>query len=785
MTSEIKHVAVIGGGIMGGGIAALFANQQIGASVFDLDLPLAKKCIALLEDPNAKIPLLYTTKYAKYIKPFAISQYAEELGKADVIIEAVPEVMKIKKQTFQEIDKHRKPGSIVATNTSGLSVSGMVDGCSEDMRKHFLGTHFFNPVRFLPLVELIPGKDTVPGVIETMRDYFVRIGKKPVVGRDTPNFIANRVGIFQIMKVFQLMEKYGLSVDQIDMITGPALGNPRTATFRLADMVGVDTLYHAAMNQYQNCPDDEEREHLKPTALLDRMVSEKKLGEKTKCGFFTKEKDKIKTLDVKSWEYKDKTEPKSDVVRGARGYARAADRIRAMMGSSQWPGGDDVVCRFSREIVLASAAYAMNRIGEVAGDLLTIDNAMKWGFAKEVGPIEILDSIGLEKSAEMMQECSIRVPQALKDAIGSTRTLCKQTPVETLYFDVGSKSMKSVPARADAILLKALKDRNKVVRENLSARIYDLDDGVLLLEIASSILPEMNPIDDYVISMIGQAIREVKKGHRALVIGSQGQNFCAGANIQMMLEMAKARMFTQIEQVSMALQMANMALYHADFPVVTAPHGLTLGGGQEITLAGQVRVAHAELYCGLVEVGVGLVPAGGGCLQLLAQLIETTAKDKPGPMPPAMKALDLIGWGRVSKSAHDAIDQGLLRPTDVIVFDKDLQIRRAKEVAIGRLTGFEPIPQRELTLPGKGGFYVIEDNLKGALKQKKVTEHSLVIALKQARILTGGERASSVNPVDENYILELEREEFVSLCGMPKTQERMAYMLKNGKPLIN
>lgn len=778
--NEIRNVAVVGSGIMGGGIAALYANQGLRVSLFDLDISLSRKCIEALVDPNAKIPLLYSPRFATAITPYSVADFPKALAQADLIVEVVPEVMKIKLSTFREIDMHRKPGSIVATNTSGLSVNQMIEGCSEDMQQHFLGTHFFNPVRFLPLVELIPAKKTRADVVEGMRELFTRIGKKPVIGRDTPNFIANRIGVFQMMKVLRLMEKYDFTVEQIDMMTGPALGNPKTATFRLADMVGIDTLYHASLNQYENCPNDESRDSLKPPAAIERLVSEKKLGDKTGRGFYAKEGKGILALDLKKWEYRPKTSPKSDAVRVARGYANAADRIREMMTY-----GSDPVSQFAKEIVLSSAAYALNRVGDVAADILTIDNAMKWGFAKEIGPIEILDHIGLDRSAGMMQDLGIPVPAIMKDAIATTGALTAATPHEAKYFDAPSKAMSSVPARADVILLPAVKDRSKVVRENPSARLIDLDDGVLLLELDARMVPTMNPIDDYVISMMSQAFREIPKNFRALVVGNQAQNFCAGAQLQMLLELCKSKRFEEIAQISMALQTSVVALYHAEFPVVTAPHGLTLGGGMEITLGGHQRVACAELYGGLVEVGVGLVPAGGGCLQLLAQTIEQMAPAKPGPLPPVLKAFDLIGYGKVSKSAHDAIELGYLTSADIVVPDKEMQIKRAKEVAIERLKDFQPKPRRELLLPGLGAYYVIEDQIAQLLKQKKITEHSARIARHQGRILTGGESANPVTPVDENHMLELEREAFVSLCGTPETQDRIAAMLKTGKPLIN
>ena len=785
VTPKVERVAVVGAGIMGGGVAALFANAGKHVSLFDVERSLADKALDVLRDVSTKLPQLYTPRNARHIQAFSIKEYAAELAKADVIVEVVPEVMSIKRATLADIDRHRRPGSIVCTNTSGLSVAAMAVECSDDLKASFLGTHFFNPVRYLPLVELIPTLATRPEVVTTMRDFFVAQGKRPVVGRDTPNFIANRIGVFQVMLTLRLMERFGLSVEQVDLITGPPLANPKTATLRLADMIGIDTLVHAAANQYAHCPQDEARDVCKANPILDRMVAEKRLGDKTGQGFYRKERgsrgDKnILALDLPSWEYRPRTSPRSDVVRVAKSFVSPEERIAAMIGVA-----DDPVSVFSRHLVIASAAYALDRVGEVADDLLTIDNAVRWGFAKEIGPIEILDHLGLERSARMMEEIGVAVPRLLATAIASTGRLCQRGAQATRYFDAGARSMRTVAERADVIRVAALKDANRVVRENLSARLLDMGDGVLLLDLDAAMVPTMNPIDDYMVSMLGQVFEEIPRNFRALVIGNQAPNFSAGAQLKLLVEMFKARRFEDVRKLIQGLQGVNLALYHAAFPVVTAPHGMTLGGGLEVSLAGHVRVAHVELYAGLVEVAVGVVPAGGGCLQLLAQTIEAMAPARPGPMPPAMRVFELVGYGKVSKSAHDAVELGLLSRADVIVYNKDEQLSRAKEAALKLLDDFRPLPQRSLLLPGPGGYLVFEDQIASMLATKKITEHSALIARHQARILTGGSTASPAHPVDERTLLELEMEAFLSLCGTPATIERIEHMLKTGKPLIN
>ncbi|MFW5879145.1 MAG: enoyl-CoA hydratase/isomerase family protein, partial [Myxococcota bacterium] len=508
-------------------------------------------------------------------------------------------------------------------------------------------------------------------------------------------------------------------------------------------------------------------------------------GGKTKKGFYTRTPDKqFMTLDTETFEYRPQTSPKADCVRYAKNFATPQGRVLAMLTYSE----EDKFCRFARELVLGSAAYALNRVGEIADDIATIDNALKWGFAKEVGPIEILDTIGLERAASMMEDLGIEVPTLLRDAIETTGRFYEPHPEGgVIYFDAKTKSMKSEPPKEGVLDLNVLKNSGKIVRENVNARLIDLGDDVLLCELDAKMVPAMNPVDDYIISMMKQAKEMCDSGQfKALVISNQAANFCAGAQLMLVLELAKAKRWKEIEQVSRELQEINLALYHADFPVVTAPHGMTLGGGLEITFAGQKRVCYNELYCGLVEVGVGVVPAGGGCLQLLKQFQRTMAPANPGPMPPVMKAFDLIGFGKVSTSAGDAMDKGLLaKDTTIPAYSKPRQIAQAKQVALEMLKDFQPIPVEDLILPGKEGYNVMDDSIDGFVRSGKITPHSGKIAKLQAKILTGGDKASLVDPVSEEYVLELEREAFVQLCGDPMSQERMAHMLKKGKPLIN
>jgi 3-hydroxyacyl-CoA dehydrogenase len=772
---QFENVAVIGSGLMGRGIAAFCADRGMHVQLYDLNEDLAKKAIGVLTDPKAKIPLMMTPKSARRITPLALDAMGEHLGQADLIIEAVPEVLKIKLSTFESVDAHRKPGSVVATNTSGLSIGAMADGRSEDFRTHFLGIHFFNPVRYMDLVELIPVGSTSREVLDGMRSWLRTAGKEPVEGRDTPNFVANRVGVYAMMKAVELMQTYGLSFEEVDMVTGPPMGIPKTGTFRLCDLVGLDTLMHVARNSHDRCPDDAERGVFVPAPFLERMVEEGLHGDKTGKGFYRKSRDEkgrriIETLDSASFDretftYRAQQKPRSDAVRVAKTHSDPRDRVKALVAYD----GEDKICRFARHLALAVGAYALERVGEIADDATTVDLALRAGFGRDLGPIETLDAIGLERCVGWMKELQMPLPTALAEAASAGTALAPRPP-----------------AAPNVIDLAAVERAGRVVRENLNARLVDLGDGVLGCILDHKMVPTMNPVDDHMISMMMQAHEEIGSGRfRALVIGNQAKHFCAGAQLQMVLELSKAKQFDRIREVAKALQTVNLMNLHAPFPVVTAPHGMALGGGLEITLGGQVRVCHAELYCGLVEVGVGLVPAGGGCYLLLRSLYETMAKRNPGPMPPIMKAFEPIAFGTVSKSAFDAMDKGLISRTDEVVFPKQDLMARAKAKALGMLDGFEPKVPMSLPLPGMSGYMVLEDNIDGMLRAGKISEHSAKIARIQARILTGGPDADMLTPTSPEAVLELEREGFIELCATKATQERMGHMLKTGKPLIN
>lgn len=784
--SELRRVGVVGGGIMGSGIAALFANQGIPVTLFDVSEELARKSLEKLADPAAKHPQLFSPKDVRHIQPASTESYAALLPECDAIVEVVPEVLALKRKVLAAIDAHRRPGSVVSTNTSGLSIDAMVEGLSDDLRAHFLGTHYFHPVRYMPLVELIPGATTRAELIEAYAALLRRLGKKPVVGRDTPNFIANRIGVFAMMRVLARAAEADVPIERADLVTGPLIGNPKTASFRLADMVGLDTLLHVAQNSYDRCPDDEVREQLRPHAWLERLVEAGRFGLKTGAGFYRKEGKAIRVLDPATFEYREQEpSPRPDLAKLARKHPDPADRLRAAFAAD---AAGDPELSLARAIVLETGAYALNRVGEVADDLLTIDQAMRLGFGREIGPIEALQAIGPERAATLMEEGGIAVPALLRQALAAGGQLYgHDASGRTTFF---SASGALVPERDDpAVLsLERLRRRGATVHESPGARLVDLGDGVLLCEPASQKLPALNPIDDHLLDALERAHDEVAAGKFvALVLGSQATNFCAGANLAAVLELARAGKWEAIDALAHRLQRLALRGLHAPYPVVAAPHGLTLGGGLELALGAPVRVVHTELYCGLVEVGVGLVPAGGGCLRLL-QLQEARRNLRGGPLGPMQRALaafDLIGWGKTSSSAKHAKALGLLAKDDVVCPAKDEQLRRAKEVALERLAGWQALPAQPVSLPGRGGYLVMEDTIDGMLRGGKITPHAATIARVQARILTGGDDANPTAGTSEERVCELEREGFLELVKTPETQARMLHMLEKGKPLFN
>ncbi len=781
MAGKIEKVAVLGAGVMGAQLAAHLSNAGIPSYLFDISQELAEKGIkAALE---IKPPAFYNPRTASLITPCNYDDHIEKIKEVDWVLEAVVERLDIKQNLFKRIHPYLKDSAVVSSNTSGLSIARMMEGIPEDFQQKFLVTHFFNPPRYMRLLEIVAGQKTQKEFVDLLADFCENIlGKGVVFAKDTPNFIANRIGTFGMMLSLKLTHEMNLTVEEVDKITGTIIGRPKSATYRTADIVGLDTLVHVARNTYEFCENDESREIFKVPEFLQKMVEKGLLGQKSRQGFYKKTNGEILSIDFKTLEYKPQKDVRFDGYRVAKSYTRTTERIRALVYC------DDVAGKFVWELLAGTLIYTANRIPEIADDIVSIDNAMKWGFAWELGPFEIWDAIGLEKSLKRMEKEGKEVPAWIKKMVDSGKNrFYKIEEGEWLFFDVKRNDYKSMQFKPQEIVLRLEKNRDRVVKKNWCASIIDIGDGVACLEFHSILQPTMNPIDGSILDMMQEALEVVpRKNFTGLVIGHQGQNFSAGANLALILHLCETRQWQRIEQISKTFQDINQKLRYSAFPVVSAPFHLCLGGGYEAAAAANRIVALAELYCGLVEAGVGLIPGAGGNLRVLLNHIDAMAKARPGPFPPVQRAFETIGYAKISSSAKEAIKLGYLTRDDKIVLNPAHLIYEAKQTVLALSNNFTPPqPRDDIILPGEGGRLAIESMLADLVKAGKISQYDKFIGSKLAYVLTGGEKASPTNPVDEQYILDLEREAFVSLCSEKKSQERMKYMLEHGKPLRN
>lgn len=798
---EIEKVAVLGAGVMGSGIAAHLANANVRVLLLDIvppDLPEDKKkdksarnALAdkgLQNALSARPAAFFIKEKAELIETGNFEDDLPRIKECDWIIEAVVENLEIKKKLFEQVDKYRKEGSIVSTNTSGLSIRKMAEGRSQDFRKHFLGTHFFNPVRYMRLLEIIPGDETDPSVIEDIVKFCtIRLGKGIVYGKDTPNFIANRIGVYGMMKIVHLMAEMGYEIDEIDKIFGPALGRPKSAVFGTADLVGLDTLLHVAKTVYDNCPEDEERNVFKPPEFIQKMVEKGLLGRKSKAGFFKLEKDaqtgeqKMFVIDYRTLNYREEKKYSYPSLQNAKMIHDVSERIKSVITAEDRAG------EIAWKATAYTLVYSANRLGEIADDIVNIDTAMKLGFNWAKGPFETWDIIGVKESVERMEKEGIKVPQWVKEMLEKGfDSFYKEIDGTLHYYDPVSKKYKVVPKPPELIILKDLKkDKKRVVYAGSSASLIDIGDDVLCLELHSALVPDMNPIDDDIVNTIEKGIEEAEKNYKGLVITSESQNFSAGANVMLLLMAARNKDWKTIENIVKRFQYANRNLRLSKVPVVSTPFGFTLGGGAELAMGADRICAHAETYMGLVEVGVGLIPGGGGTLQLLIRHLEGIEEPILSNLPFIRDVFMTIATAKVSTSAEEARKLKFLRKTDKIVMNRDLLLHTAKKMVIGMYEeGYERPQPVKLRLPGLDGVASIKVVLMNMRMTNQITEYEQKIGEKLAYVLCGGDTHID-HPVDEEYILELEREAFLSLCGEEKTQERMEYFLKYNKVLRN
>ncbi len=781
MDIKLEKVAVLGAGFMGGQIAAHLANAGVPSLLFDLDQETAEKGLKAAE--KVKPAAFYSPRYTERITPCNYADHLERLGEADWVIEVVVERLDIKKQLFNRIHPHLKPTAILSSNTSGLSVADMTTEMPEDLRKRFLVTHFFNPPRYMHLLEIIPGRDTDPRVLEAAVQAGEEfLGKGIVYAKDTPNFVANRIGVYSMMLALDLTRRMNLSVEEVDKLTGPVIGHPKSATYRTADLVGLDTLAHVSNTAYEKCTADEAREIFKIPEILQKLLENKWLGAKTGKGFYQKAGKQILSLDFEKMEFVPQKKVRMDGLRVARKHWTTAGKIRALAYS------DDPAGKFTWELLANTLIYSANRIPEIADDIVNIDNAMKWGFGWELGPFETWDALGLEKSLERMAAERKSVPDWVKEMAAAGRTSFYQANRRTLeYFDKSSGAYQPVMENPKVTRLNILKKSGREVEKNWNASLINLGDEAALLEFHSIVQPNFNPLDGAILDLISHAVDLIpKSGFRGMVIGHQGAHFTAGANLALILKYCEERNWEMLDRLSRIFQETAQKIHYAPFPVIAAPFNMCLGGGYEIAGACDRRVVSAELYCGLVEAGVGIIPGGGGNLRLLLNNMAAMAPARPGPFPVVQKTFETIGFAKVSTSAKEAVFLGYLQKEDKIVINPDHLLHEAKQEMLKMAGGYQPPqPANEIYLPGEGGRLAIEGTLQNFVKAGTISAHDGLIGKKLAYVLTGGDRATPFTPVDEQYLLDIEREAFVSLCGEPLTQQRMAHMLKTGKPLRN
>ena len=800
---NIGKAAVLGAGTMGAAIAAHLANAGIPTLLLDIaprELSAADEAKSLtLDSPQVKNSIANTgfsglvkTRPAAYMlgdnsKLITVGNFADDMAKlkdCDLVIEAVVENLEIKHKLFAEVEKNRKPGAVIASNTSGIPIASIAEPFSDDFKRHFLGVHFFNPPRYMKLVEVIPTEWT-DGVIACKVFGFLdqRLGKGVVSAKDRPNFIANRIGVFGMMATIHEMIAMNFTPTEVDQMTGKAIGHASSATFRTSDLVGLDVTAHVTTNLYPAVPDDEDRDVFELPDLIKTLLDKKLLGDKTKGGFYKKSKNaegktEILELDLDTFEYKPQTKTKFLSLDAAKQIEDMPKRVKTLV----W--GDDRVGEFLWKTTSRVSRYAANRIPEIADTIVEIDNAIKWGFGWEIGVFEAWDAIGVKESVERMKAENQAVPENVQKMLDSgAETFYKNESGQRSFYDLVAGEYKPMPNRAGVIVLKSVKERTGVIKTNPGASLIDLGDGVACLEFHS----KMNSIGGDTVQMMNFALDEVEKNFKGLVVGNQGGNFSAGANIMMLLLAAQEEEWDDINMMVNALQKAVMRLRYSAKPVVTAPYGLTLGGGCEIAMHGDKVRAAGETYIGLVEVGVGLIPAGGGTKEMTMRAMDA-AKRTPDADPLAFikKTFELLGMGKVATSAQEARSWGFLRDSDAISMNGDRLIADAKQEVLNLdAAGYvQPVQRTDILALGESAQAAMKLALHMMKRGGFISDHDALIGKKLAKVMSGGDLNHQAY-VSEQYLLDLEREAFVSLCGERKTQERIGAMLKTGKPLRN
>src|SRR5712691_1711104 len=801
--TRIEKAAVLGAGTMGAQIAAQLANASVPTLLLDIaprELTPEEQMKGLtLESKEVRNRTVRTgLEAARKARPAAfftpdiaslvsIGNFEDDLAKlrdCDLVIEAVVENLEIKRKLFERVEQHRRGGSIIASNTSGIPIHQLADGRSDDFRAHFLGIHFFNPPRYLHLVEIIRTEWTKPEVYCFFFGFLTeRLGKGLVPAKDRPNFIPNRIGTFGALYTIKTMLDDGYSIEEVDKISGPAIGRPKTATFRTFDLVGLDVFSHVIKNLYEALPEDEEREVFKTPVFLADMIQRGLLGNKTKAGFYKRQgegdKKEFLVLDPATIEYRASQKVKLPSLEMARNIEDTSERLKTL----GW--GKDRVGAFLWKTFSRTLLYTANKIPEIADTIVEVDRAMRWGFNWELGPFEAWDAIGVEKSVARMKEEGKSAPTNVQSMLeAGAKSFYKRQNGQEFYFDFAAEQYLPLADSPGVIILKSVKDRAGVIKKNAGASLIDIGDGVACLEFHS----KMNAIGGDTLQMLKQSLAEVEKNFVGLVVGNQGANFCVGANIMLMLMEAQEENWEELDMMARAFQNSTMSLRYSTKPVVVAPFNMVFGGGCEMVLHGDRVRAAAETYIGLVEVGVGIIPAGGGTKELLRRTLDSIPKnvDDADPFPFVKRAFETIALAKVATSAEEGRTLGFLSEDDSISMNGDRLIADAKkEVLALAASGYvQPQQRTDILALGNPGLATLKLGIHQMKRAGYISDHDALIGDKLARILTGGD-LNHATQVSEQYLLDLEREAFLSLIGTRKTQERIAHMLKTGKPLRN
>lgn len=801
MKRIIKKVAVLGSGVMGSRIACHFANIGVEVLLLDIvprELNEAEKAAGkTLEHPAVRNRIvnealqtalksnpspIYRQSFAKRITTGNFDDNMSQISTCDWIIEVVVERLDIKKSVFEKVEQFRKPGTLITSNTSGIPIRLMAEGRSEDFKKHFCGTHFFNPPRYLKLLEIIPTENTSDEVITFLQDYGMRyLGKTVVLCKDTPAFIANRIGVYSIQALFHLVKEMGLSVEDVDKLTGPVLGRPKSATFRTCDVVGLDTLIHVANGVRENCPGDESKNVFEIPDYVQKMSENKWLGDKSKQGFYKKTKNEkgeteILSLELNTLEYKVQKKSKFATLEATKAVDDLNTRIPMLYN------GKDNAGEFYKKSFAGLFAYVSHRIPEISDNLFSIDDGMKAGFGWQLGPFETWDLIGVEKGIKDAEANGHSVATWVKEMIASgAASFYKLEDGKKLYYDPNSKSYKAVPAPEKQIVLSQLSD-SSIVWKNSACTVRHLGDGIL----CCSWNTKMNTIGGEVIQGLNKALDLAEQEYRGLVLYNVGENFSAGANVGMIFMLAADQEYDELDMAVRAFQGMVMRMRYSSIPVVGAPHNLTLGGGCEINLHVDKVVAHAELYMGLVEFGVGIIPGGAGTKEF-ALRISDEFRDGDIKMNTFRNRFLTVGQAKVSTSAYEAFDLGYLRNgIDEVVVSRDLQLARAKEACLELAdAGYtKPVMRKDITVLGQEALGIVYIGANTMKSGHYISEHDQLISEKLGYVLAGGD-ISAPTQVSEQYLLDLERKTFLELCTQRKTLERMQSLVKTGKILRN